>query len=128
MATEKKKTSVTINGKTYKLRFDVMALEGVEEAFGGIREAFSAMTGKGMVDSIRKMFRITANCQRNLEGKPEDVTGEEITPHMSMGTLTAIADAIRAAVETSMESETNGGEADDEGVDALADEYDAKNG
>lgn len=129
---EKKKTAVKpevrINGQMYRLRFDLWALEQIEEDFGGIREAFAQLRGAKMSTAVRKLFRIMANCQRNLDGLPEDVTEEAIGRHTSMAKLTEIAAAIQAAVEKGMESETNGGEADDEPQDALADEYDRKNG
>jgi hypothetical protein len=81
-----------------------------------------------MSGAVRKLFRILANCQRNLDGMPEDVTDEAISRHTSMAKLAEISGAIQAAVEKGMESETNGGEADDEPQDALAEEYDRKNG
>ena len=39
-----KKPEVRINGQLYRLRFDLYAFEQVEEQFGGLREAFSAMS------------------------------------------------------------------------------------
>ncbi len=123
-----RKPEVRINGQLYKLRFDLWALEQIEEEFGGVREAFAQLRGAKMSGAIRKLFRILANCQRNMDGLPEDVTEETISRHTSMGKLTEIADAIQIAVEKGMESETNGGEADDEPQDALAEEYDRKNG
>ena len=129
---EKKKTAakpeVRINGQMYRLRFDLWALEQIEEEFGGVREAFQQLRGAKMSTAVRKLFRILANCQRNLDGMPEDVTEDVISRHTSMAKLAEISGAIQAAVEKGMESETNGGEADDEVHDALADEYDQKNG
>ena len=122
------KPEVRINGQLYRLRFDLWALEQIEEEFGGIREAFAQLRGAKMSSSVRKLFRIMANCQRNIDGQPEDVTDETISRHTSMAKLVEISAAIQAAVEIGMESETNGGEADDEPQDALAEEYDRKNG
>ena len=129
---EKKETvakpEVRINGQMYRLRFDLWALEQIEEEFGGVREAFGQLRGAKMSQAVRKLFRILANCQRNLDGLPEDVTEEVIGRHTSLAKLTEISGAIQAAVEKGMESETNGGEADDEKQDALAEEYEEKNG
>jgi len=118
---------VRINGQLYRLRFDLWALEKIEEEFGGMKEAFQALHGGSMVTTARKMFAIMANCQRNLDGMPEDVTGKEITAHMSVTKLAEISDALRAAVSKGMESETEGGAADDDMHDALEDEYNEKN-
>lgn len=118
---------VRINGQRYRLRFDLWALEKIEEEFGGMKEAFQALHGGSMVTTARKMFAIMANCQRNLDGMPEDVTGQEITAHMSVTKLAEISAALRAAVEKGMESETEGGAADDGVHDALEAEYNEKN-
>lgn len=123
-----KKPEVRINGQLYRLRFDLWALEQIEEEFGGVREAFQQLRGAKMGTAVKKLFRILANCQRNLDGMPEDVTEDVISRHTSMAKLAEISGAIQAAVEKGMESETNGGEADDEVHDALAEEYDQKNG
>ena len=56
------------------------------------------------------------------------MTGDEIPAHASIGTLTEVAAAVKAAVAEGMESETNGGEADDDVHDGYAEEYDRKNG
>ena len=127
---QKLKPEVRINGKLYRLRFDLWALEQIEQEFGGAREAFDVMTGKGpgTVGTVRKIFAILANCQRDLDGLPADITGSEITSHLAMKKLLEISEAIQAAVLIGNESETYGGEADDEERDALAEEYDRKNG
>lgn len=122
-----RKPEVRINGQLYRLRFDLWALEQIEEEFGGVREAFAQLRGQKMSSAVRKLFRILANCQRNLDGMPEDVTEDVIGRHCSMSKLAEISAAIQAAVEKGMESETNDGEADDEVHDALAEEYDQKN-
>ena len=121
------KPEVRINGQLYRLRFDLGALEEIEQEYGGIREAFRALQGAGMTAAVRKLFRICANCQRDYDGMPTDVTEDTIGKHTSLGKIAEISAAIQAAVEKGMESETNGGEADDEPQDALAEEYDAKN-
>ena len=121
------KPEVTLNGVKYRLRFDLYALEQVEEEFGGMREAFSSLSGgKGMVKTIRSLFRILANCLRSMDGMPEDVTGDEIGKHEKMSKLAEISEAIRAAIEEGMKSETVDGEADDEVRDGYAEEYNEK--
>lgn len=119
---------VRIGGQLYRLRFDLGALEEIEQEYGGIREAFKQLQGAGMTSAVRKLFRICANCQRDYDGMPSDVTEDVIGRHTSLAKIAEISAAIQAAVEKGMESETNGGEADDEPQDALAEEYDAKNG
>ena len=123
------KPEVRLNGKVYRLRFDLWALEQIEQEFGGMREAFGAMTGgSGMVGAVRKLFKILANCQRNMDGMPEDVTEQEITSHESMAKLLEISGAIRAAMNEGMKSETaDGGEASDKRKNPLDEEYEAKN-
>ena len=126
---EQRKPEVRINGQLYRLRFDLWALEQIENEFGGVQEAFRKLTGGEMVKTIRKLFSILANSQRNMDGMPEDVTGDEISKHEGMAKLQEIAGAIRAAVEAGMKSETkDGGEASDRKENPLDKEYEQKNG
>ena len=120
-----KKPEVRINGQLYRLRFDLYAFEQVEEQFGGLREAFSAMNGNGKIlQTVKKLFAILANSQRNMDGMPEDVTGEEISKHESIGKLKEIATAIKAAMVQGMISETaDGGPASDKKVNPIEKEY-----
>ena len=119
--------SITIKGKNYPLRFDMYAMEQVEEEFGGIRAMFEAMTGnngQSVAKTLRIMFRILANSARNELDLPETVTGDEIR-HCSVQKVTA---AISEAVNEGMKSETTGGnEADDEVHDEYLDEIESKN-
>jgi hypothetical protein len=128
-AQEELKPEVRINGQLYRLRFDLWALEQIEQEFGGIRQAFMAMDDGSMVQTVRKLFAILANCQRNYDGLPEDITGDVITRHESMAKLREISVAIRAAMKEGMRSETSdGGEASDKKKNPLDEEYNAKNG
>ena len=121
------KPEIRINGQLYRLRFDLWALEQIEQEFGGVREAFGKLLGPDMHAVVRKLFAITANCQRDYDGMPADITPEIIGRHTSIAKLTEISAAIQAAVEKGMESETDGGPADDQPQDALAEAYDEKN-
>jgi len=109
----------TINGKTYGLRFDLEALERIEEEYGSLKEMFTLLqSGKGQVKLMKRLFLIMANAQRGYEGKPEDI-GEEALKHAR---LTVLAD-IRAALDEGMKTETmNGGEADDDVHDGYLEE------
>lgn len=119
--------SITIKGKEYPLRFDMYAMEQVEEEFGGIRAMFDSLTGNGnlsVAKTLRIMFKILANSARNELDLPENVTGEEIR-HCNVQKVSA---AISAAVNEGMKSETTGGnEADDEVHDEYLDEIESKN-
>lgn len=128
-ASEEQKPEVRINGQLYRLRFDLWALEQIEQEFGGIRQAFMAMDDGSMVQTVRKLFAILANCQRNYDGLPDDITGDVITRHESMAKLKEISAAIRAAMTEGMRSETSdGGEASDKKKNPLDEEYNEKNG
>ena len=123
------KPEVRINGQLYKLRFDLYAFEQVEEAFGGYREAFNAMSGSKILPTVKKLFSILANSQRNMDGQPEDVTGEEITKHEPVAKLIEISTAIKAAMVQGMVAETaDGGPASDVKKNPIKEEYEAKNG
>ena len=119
--------SITINGKEYKLKFDMYAMEQIEDEFGGIRKMFDAMRGEGEISTSKAMkaiFRILANSARNEADLAENVTGDEVL-HISVNKLSA---AISAAVNEGMKSETTGGnEADDEVHDEYLEEIESKN-
>lgn len=109
----------TINGKTYGLRFDLSALEQIEEEYGSLKEMFALLqSGKGQVKLMKTLFLIMANAQRGYEGKPEDI-GEDVLKHARLSVLVDI----RAALDEGMKTETmNGGEADDDVHDGYLDE------
>ena len=119
--------SINIKGKEYPLRFDMYAMEQIENEFGGIREMFECMRGgegKGVAKTLQTIFRILANSARNELDLPENVTGEEIRHEK----VQKVSDAIGAAINEGMKSETTGGnEADDEVCDEYLEEIEAKN-
>ena len=128
---KKIKPEIRLNGQMYRLRFDMYAFEQVEEQFGGMRQAFTAMSGNGVsiLKTVKKLFAILANSQRNLDGMPEDVTGDEIGKHESLGTLMQIVKVIKAAMTQGMISETaDGGPASDKKKNPIEAEHEAKNG
>ena len=119
---------VTINGKTYGLRFDLGALETVEKEFGDLKEVFGKLKeGEDRVGTIKRVFVIMANCQRDFDGEAEDVTAD-VLKHAPLSAIKQIGDAITEAVKESMRVETaNGGEADDDVHDGYLEEIEAKN-
>ena len=121
------KPEITIRGKRYELRFDMWALEQIEEEFGGVKKMLMSLHGaEGTVLSkaMSTVFRILANSARDSAGLEPNVTGDEVR-HVSVGLLTQ---AVHAAIDAGMKSETSGGnEADDNVHDAYEEEYDEKN-
>jgi len=115
-------TSVTIRGKKYELRFDLWALEQIEEEFGGIKKMYENLGGgdsASLVRALGTVFRILANSARDYAGLEPNVTGDEVR-HEPVGKITA---AIHAAINEGMHAETaNGNEADDDIHDEYLDE------
>ena len=128
----KTKPEIRINGQLYKLRFDLYAFEQIEEQFGGIREAFNSLSPAGggkILPVAKKLFAILANSQRNMDGLPENVTGEEITKHEPISKLLELSTVIKAAIVQGRYSETaDGGPASDVKKNPIKEEYEAKNG
>ena len=119
--------SFTIKGKKYPLKFDMFAMEQIEEEFGGVKGMYEAMRGENGVSvakTMKTIFRILANSARNEMDLPENVTGDEVT-HCNVH---ARSDAIAATITEAMHSETTGGnEADDDVHDEYLEEIEAKN-
>jgi len=104
---------VTVNGKEYGLRFDLYAMEQIEEEFGSVKDSFEALKGGKQIRTTRKLFKILANSFLSYGGQEETVTGNEIL-HAGMEEVMEISDAIRNAIAEGSKSETTGGnEADD---------------
>ena len=122
--------SIKINGKEYGLRFDLYAMEQVEETFGSVKKAFDALREGKQLKTTRLLFKILANSYLSFNGQEETVTGDEIK-HADMNMVMLISEAVKAAIAEGSKSETTGGnEADDEVHDMYLEQIEAeeKNG
>lgn len=119
---------VTIGDKEYGLRFDLYAMEQIEEEFGGVKTVFDTLKeGKHQIKTTRTLFRILANSYLSYNGREETVTGDEIK-HAGMDMIRNISEAVQAAIAEGSKSETTGGnEADDEVHDMFLEEIERKN-
>lgn len=119
--------SITVNGREYGLRFDLYAMEQIEEEFGGVRKMFEALQTGKQLKTTRILFKILANSYLSNNGEEESVTGEEIK-HADMNAIREISDAVREAIAEGSKSETtDGNEADDEVHDIYLEEIERKN-
>lgn len=117
-----------VKGKEYELRLDLDALETLESVFEGenVMEVFR----KRSFSNVKKIFVVMANCARDYNGQPQDVTEKDIR-HASMADAAAMADAILAAQEEAFKTETVNGAADDSHHDEvmeMIEEAEEKNG
>lgn len=117
-----------VKGKEYELRLDLDALETLESVFEGenVMEVFR----KRSFSNVKKIFVVMANCARDYNGQPQDVTEKDIR-HASMADAAAMADAILSAQEEAFKTETVNGAADDSHHDEvmeMIEEIDEKNG
>ena len=121
-------TETRIEGRAFELRFDMYAMEMVEEEFGGVRALFQELDSGKQVASLKAIFRIMGNSARAFRGEPETVTGKEIM-RLTMAEMRDLTADIQAEIRKSMRKETaDGNEADDEVHDLYEDEEDEKNG
>lgn len=119
--------SITVNGKEYGLRFDLYAMEQVEETFGSVKGAFDGLREGKQIKTTRTLFRILANSWLGYHGQEETVTGDEIK-HADMNTVMELSKAIQEAIAEGAKSETTGGnEADDSVHDVFLEEIERKN-
>lgn len=120
--------SITINGKEYGLRFDLYAMEQIEEVYGGVKTAFDTLReGKHQIKTTRTLFKIMANSYLSFNGKEETVTGDEIK-HADMDMIKDVSEAVQKAIAEGSKSEATGGnEADDEVHDIFLEEIERKN-
>ena len=119
--------SIKINDKEYGLRFDLYAMEQIEEEFGSIKSMFEMLKTGKQLKATRALFRILANSFLSYNGKEETVTGDEIK-HAGMNMIAEISDAVQKAISEGSKSETtDGNEADDEVHDIYLEEIERKN-
>jgi len=115
-----------VGEKEYGLRMDMYAMEQIEDEFGSMKEMFEKFKDGGS-KAVRTLFKILANAQLAYEGEEETVTGDELK-HLKVAAMSGLGNAMRAAVEEGMKSETTDGEeADDEVFDVYLQEIEAKN-
>ena len=115
-----------IGENEYGLRMDMYAMEMIEDEFGSMKDMFDKIQS-GSSKAIRQLFRILANAALSYECKEETVTGDELKT-LRVSAIAGVGNAIRAAVEEGMKSETtDGAEADDEVFDVYLSEIEEKN-
>ena len=120
--------SVIVKGKEYPLRFDLYAMEQIEEEFGSIKNVFEVLSNGKQIKATRTLFRILANSWLSNEGEAETVTGDEIK-HADVQQIKDVSAAVQAAIAEGRKSETTqGNEADDEVHDIFLEEIEKKNG
>lgn len=117
----------TVNGVEYELRFDLDAMEQVEDTFGSLKEMFTLLReGRQQVRTVRTMFVILANSASDYAGDGRKVD-EKALKHLPLEKLKELGDAIRAALEEGMHAETaDGNEADDNVHDGYLAEIEAE--
>ena len=119
---------ITIKGTEYTLRMSLWASEQIENEFGDLKEALTTFRKERKISTVKMMFAILANAGQKFAGLPANVK-PEVLDDCTMMDLDAVSRAMSEAMDESMHAETVGGnEADDEDADALAAEYDEKNG
>ena len=121
-------TETRIEGRVYELKFDLYALEQVQEEYDGLQDLFEQLAGRKQVKALKAIFRIMANAARADRGDPESVTGNEIL-RLTIAEMQQLSRDIQTEIRKSMKKETaDGNEADDEVHDLYQDEEDEKNG
>lgn len=118
---------ITINGTEYDLLMGLWAMEQIENEYGDMKTAMEAYKNSRKISMVKFMFAALANNGRRRAGLPADVNGD-VLDGCNLGDLDRIALVMRQAMDEAIHAETVlGGEADDEGTDALAEEYEEKN-
>lgn len=119
--------SIKIREKEYGLRFDLYAMEQIEEEFGSVKDAFDQLREGKLLKTTRILFKILANSYLSYNGEQETVTGDEIK-HEGMDIIQKLSEAVKKAITEGSKSETTGGnEADDEKHDVYLEEIERKN-
>ena len=118
---------IVIKGVEYDLWMGLWAMEQIENEYGDMKTAMQRFKKERKISMVRFMFTALANNGRKKANLPPDVTGD-VLDDCNLADLDQIAQALRATMDEAAHTETvGGGEADEDGADALAGEYDEKN-
>ena len=119
---------IRIKGVEYDLQMTLWASEQIENEYGDLKDALQQFRKDRKITMVKKMFRILASAGQKKAKKPVSVPAD-LLDDCTLADLNAIAIAMGQAMDETMHAETVGGnEADDEPQDALAAEYEEKNG
>lgn len=114
---------IVLGGQEYILRFDMEAMEAVEEEFDGLKNMFELLqSGKRQVKTVKKLFVIMANSYFSYKGIDKTVD-ESVFAHLPVGVINKISESVKVAMSEGMKAETmNGGPADDDVHDVFLEE------
>lgn len=119
---------IRIKGVEYDLQMTLWASEQIENEYGDLKDALQQFRKDRKITMVKKMFRILASAGQKKAKQPVSVPAD-LLDDCTLADLNAIAIAMGQAMDETMHAETVGGnEADDEPQDALAAEYEEKNG
>ena len=119
---------IRINGTEYDLYMGLWAMEQIEKEYGDMKEALAAFRKDRKISMVKFMFAALANNGRKRVGRPPDIS-PDVLDGCNLADLEQISLTMKAAMDEAVHVETvGGGEADEDGTDALAAEYDEKNG
>lgn len=115
-------TKITINGKTYILRYDMTVMEWIEDKFGNVKDAFDRLRkAKESAETITALFCAMANCANDYLGVNDYISEKNtqiINKHTSPGRVATITRAIMEAI-----ADGNRQQAGDDDDNEVHDEY-----
>ena len=112
-------TRVTIGEREFLLKFDMKALEDIEEEFDGLDGLMAAMDGKHRTRSARTVFRILANRGEASQKRAETITGEEVYG-LTMAEMATLMTLIRREIEGGKKTKIRDPEEEAEKAAAMA--------
>lgn len=93
-------TEIRIEGRRYALRFDLMAMDAIEEQWGGMEQLFAEMRSGRRVKALKSVFAVMANSGAEYEGREANVTGKEIL-RMTVAEMQGLMALIEAEIKKS---------------------------
>lgn len=82
---------VNIDGREYRLRCDINALEEMEKLYGDLKSVYDAMT---KLSGIKAVLAVMINEQFYYDGNPERVTAGQLGARMKMTDLVPVREAV----------------------------------
>jgi len=124
-----KRNFVKIGKREIDLRFDMLAMEEIEEKFGGLGDMLKALNTNGTsCKTLSELVVIFGNSALCAQDKEPDLTHRWVASHMSLAQQKEVGEAIGKAITDGMNTEIEDEDFNDGPKDKVLEELKKKDG
>lgn len=97
---------ITIANREIPLELNMLAMEGIEEAFGDIGSMMTRLGDKGRIGALIELITVLGNAGLSARGKEADLTHEWVGAHLSPAECRGIDKLISDVLNEGMRMQT----------------------